>query len=320
MANKVRIGILGAGSMGRKHLEVYRSVKSAEVIGISRARPEKLDAIAKEFGIRAFVDPNELFRRVDAVDVCLPTFLHEEAVIAAAKAGLDVLCEKPIVLDPAAARRMIAACRKARVRFMVAHCLRFWPEYRYVRDALRDGQYGSLLSFDGWRYNVLPGWSSGDWLRDDSLSGGPTIDLHIHDVDFIRFLLGEPRRVTASVVNTRLVRAIHSEFVFPGGIRARAAAGWYFHKTHPFQMGYRAVFEQAVLLFHSQFDPKLVVFRSGKSPISPKLKSTDGYHEELSYFVDCVRKKIEPSASSAEDAMKSLQLVLKAQRATAEQL
>jgi predicted dehydrogenase len=312
MAKKIRIGIFGAGAMARKHLESYGGMKNAAIAGVSGARPESLRKLESDFGVKPYNNPGDLLCGIDAADICLPTFLHESAALAAVEAGVSVLCEKPIALDTRAARKMVSAAEKRGAILMIAHCLRFWPEYVMLHDAVKSGRCGRPLSFHGWRYNCLPGRSSRNWLLDDNKSGGPAVDLHIHDADMIHFLFGRPEKVRASEITTGLVRSVGSEFIYPGGFTASADAGWYFPKTYPFSMGYRAVFEKAVFEYHSINPRPLVVHRPGKEPLYPELKKTDGYREELRYFVKCVSERCKPCLSSAEDALVSLRMVLAA--------
>ncbi len=317
MAKKIRIGIFGAGAMARKHIESYRGIKNALIAGASGARKESLRRLEKDFGVKPYADPGGLLRNIDAADICLPTFLHESAALAAIESGAAVLCEKPIALEPRAAKAMISAAEKSGAPLMIAHCLRFWPEYTILHDAVKSGRYGRPLAFRGWRYNCLPGWSSRNWLLDDNKSGGPAVDLHIHDADMIYFLFGRPGRARAAATATGLVRSVSSEFIYGGGFSASADAGWYFRKTYPFSMGYRAVFEKAVFEYHSKNPNPLVLYRPGKEPLFPKLKKTDGYREELRYFVDCISRGCMPDASSARDALVSLQMVLAAKKSAA---
>jgi 1,5-anhydro-D-fructose reductase (1,5-anhydro-D-mannitol-forming) len=317
MPEKIKIGIFGAGSMARKHLEAYRDVAGAEIVGVTAARPNKLKKIAADFGILPFAGSEALLAEIDAADICLPTFMHEGAACAAAAAGVHAICEKPIALDPLAAARMIAEAKRAKTILMIAHCLRFWPEYTILHAAADRKSYGELLSFHGWRYGGMPVWSSRNWLLNESKSGGPTIDLHIHDADMIFFLFGKPDSVRSSEISMKLVRSVSSEFIYPGRLSAGADAGWYFPKNYPFSMGYRAVFETAVIEYNSKHAPSVTIHRPGKTPSHPALKQTDGYREELRYFVNCIRESCQPSQSSAEDALVSLRMVLAAHKSAA---
>jgi len=316
MKKRLRLGIFGAGMMARAHLEALRGLKEAEAAGVSWAGKKSLKKISAEFGVPAFSRPEELLARSDAVSVCLPTFLHEAATATAAAAGRDVLCEKPLALDEAAARRMIKACRSAGVRLMTAHCLRFWPEYVFLKKAAQSGEFGAALEFHGSRFSAAPGWSSGNWLLEDSLSGGPAIDLHIHDADMILYLFGPPEAARSRSISAHGLRAIYSEFEYPNGPVARADAGWFFG-SYPFKMGYRAVFERAVVEYDSSAENTLIVWRAGGgAPLAPKLKKTDGYREQIRYFARCASNGCEPDMSDGQSGLAALRLVRNALRSS----
>src|SRR5690606_24531074 len=144
----LKVAIVGCGFMGRMHANVYGALGTAELAAVVDHRPEKLAAFAEQFGVPAFSTMSELFTKetIDAVDVCLPTFLHKEATIEAARAGKHVLCEKPMALSLEDADAMIAACEDAQVRLMIAHCIRFWPEYALLKKVIDDRRLGELKS------------------------------------------------------------------------------------------------------------------------------------------------------------------------------
>lgn len=303
--------------MARAHLEALRGLKEAEAAGVSWAGEKSLKKISAEFGVPVFSRPEELLARADAVSVCLPTFLHEEAAATAAAAGRDILCEKPLALDEAAAKRMIEACRRAGTRLMTAHCLRFWPEYVFLKKAAQSGEFGAALEFHGSRFSAAPGWSSGNWLLEDTLSGGPGIDLHIHDADIILHLFGPPESARSRSVSAPGLRAIYSEFAYPNGPVARAEAGWFFTGSYPFKMGYRAVFERAVVEYDSAAENTLRVWRAGGgAPLAPKLKKTDGYREQIRYFARCSVGGCEPEMSDGLAGLAALRLVKNALRSS----
>ncbi|MFA6449010.1 MAG: Gfo/Idh/MocA family oxidoreductase [bacterium] len=317
MSGKTRIGIFGAGAMARKHLEAYRGIKFAQVVGVCSARPERLKKIAADFGTRAFADREAMLAEIDAADICLPTFMHEDAARAAAGAGVHAICEKPIALDTRAAKRMINSAGRSNTILMIAHCLRFWPEYTILRAAVTRGSFGKPLSFHAWRFGSLPAYSSRNWLLDEKKSGGPAVDLQIHDADMAFFLFGKPAAVRATEINSKLVRSVNSEYIYTGGPAVSVSAGWFFPKTYPFSMGYRAVFETAVIEYESSRTPRVTIHRPGKTPLHPNLQPTDAYREELLYFANCVRFSSEPSVSPAQDALSALRMVLAARKSAA---
>jgi predicted dehydrogenase len=133
-------------------------------------------------------DPN-----IDLIDVCNPTHLHPETAIKALEAGKHVLVEKAIALDPKDADAMLAAARKANRLLMVAHVLPFFPEFAYAADAIRGGRHGKLLGAHFKRVISKPDWSAE--IGDAAKTGGPAVDLHIHDTHFIGLVAGVPKQV-----------------------------------------------------------------------------------------------------------------------------
>jgi len=132
----VKVGIVGAGFMGSMHANVYNLLPDSKIAGIADIRGEKAKSLAAKFKTIPYYDPQQMIEKQDitVIDICLPTFLHKEYVIKAAEMGKDVLCEKPIALTVEDANEMITACKKNRVRFMVAHVIRFWDEYRFLKE------------------------------------------------------------------------------------------------------------------------------------------------------------------------------------------
>lgn len=309
---KVRIGILGAGSIAKRHIEAMKEIENIEIAGITGARPGSLERVAAEFGINMFNEHDMLINNADAIDICLPTFMHESMTRLAAVLGIHVLCEKPIALDPFEAKQMVDTCEKAGVKFMVAHCLRFWPEYVFIKDLIERKKYGGLVDFSSWRYGPLPDWASRNWLMDAKLSGGPGIDLHIHDIDMIRFLMGEPCSVYSGRVEKEKVISANSEFRFDGGATARAAAGWYISPEYVFTQGYRATFENAVVTYHSDHEPAMTVSTSDGRTNNRVIEQTDPYREQMAYFADCIIDDIEPERCSGSEGLKTLMATLAA--------
>ena len=123
------------------------------------------------------------------VDVCLPTDLHAEVTVAALEAGKHVLCEKPMALTVAECDRMVAAAKASGRFLMIAHCIRFWPEYIALKEIVDSGQYGKVTSALFRRISGLPKWS--EWFPNPQRSGGAILDLHIHDVGLYQLPAGD---------------------------------------------------------------------------------------------------------------------------------
>lgn len=125
----VNLGVAGMGYIGRIHLEATQKICEARVLAVATRRPEEI--LSTLLDLQTYSTYHGLFRddRLDAVLICLPTYLHEKAVVAAAKCGRHILCEKSMALDAASAQRMLQAAQANARIFMVAHILRFWPQH-----------------------------------------------------------------------------------------------------------------------------------------------------------------------------------------------
>ena len=131
----VRVGILGAGFMGTMHANCYAQIPNAELVAIGDVTPGKAKELAKPHGAKAYATAAGLMRQgLDIVDVCLPTYMHAKYTCSAARKGLNVVCEKPMALTMRDAKRMVKTVRETGVKFMVAHVIRFWPEYQLLKE------------------------------------------------------------------------------------------------------------------------------------------------------------------------------------------
>jgi len=191
----MRVGIVGAGTMGEVHAAAWRAT-GADLVGCTSLHLAQREALTKRYGIRAFTDYAALLDRVDIVDVCVPTLLHGPMVLQAAKASKHVICEKPIALTLEDAEAMIRSCTQAGVRLFVGMVVRFFPQYRLAKELVANGQLGQLGVIRLKRASYPPAIQD-NWYLDESRSGGMIIDLMIHDFDYARWLAGEVDRVYA---------------------------------------------------------------------------------------------------------------------------
>jgi predicted dehydrogenase len=248
---------------------------------------------------------------IDLIDVCNPTHLHPETAIAALKAGKHVLVEKAIALIPGDADRMLAAARAAGKLLMVAHVLPFFPEFRYATDAVRSGRYGKLLAAHFTRVIARPDWSAE--IADAAKTGGPAVDLHIHDTHFIGLLGGVPKAVFA--VGTRegdAVSYLTTSYLYgPDGPAITCSSGAVAAAGRPFVHGYEIYLERATLAYDSGGTPLTVFTDDGKATQPEVTGSGDpiaAFTSELQAAVDGVRTGKEPDLLSGQLARDALVL------------
>lgn len=196
----LRVGIVGAGFMGILHAAGWAKTPACLAAMYSNY-PEKVRQLAHECGTEAVDSLEALIDTVDIVDICTPTPLHHEMVLQAAAAGKHIVCEKPLARTVEQAEDMIAACSKAGVKLLVAHVVRFFPEYAQAKAIVDRGEIGQVGVVRLRRVSSVPTWTQDNWLMDVEKSGGMMLDLMIHDFDYARWVAGEVESVFAR--NTR---------------------------------------------------------------------------------------------------------------------
>ncbi|HEV2011445.1 MAG TPA: Gfo/Idh/MocA family oxidoreductase [Candidatus Limnocylindria bacterium] len=192
----LRIGVIGTGFAGSTHARASIGLPGARLAAIAAATIAEAEPLATELGVPVAPDAAALCERedVDLVVVASPTYLHAEHVIAAAKAGKHVFCEKPIARTLEDARAMVRACDDAGVRLAIGHVVRFFPEYRRAKELFDAGMLGQAAVVTFTR-GTLPVGAARAWYLERAKSGGVVLDLMLHDLDVVRWWFGEPAHV-----------------------------------------------------------------------------------------------------------------------------
>ena len=321
----VKIGLIGFGFMGTTHWGVYKGLKGAKVTALADVDPAKRKGdISKVVGnigggdnskpidlsgVTVYEDAMKLIREadVDIVDICVPTPYHADLAVAALKAGRHVFCEKPLCRTAAEVTKIVAAAKRAKGFFNVGLCVRAWPEYRHAYEYFKSGKAGKLF-YATFRRNSpsVAGNAWNDWYMDGKMSGGALLDLHIHDVDEVNYFFGKPKSVRASGVNAVSkggVDYVVSNYEYGGGVFVVAEGGWVAAKGTPFEMTFTIVCEKATLKLDAS---GYHIYTTDGKTLAPKLdvkNGPTGWHQELSYFVDCVRKGVEPTKYQTLDSV-----------------
>lgn len=316
----MNLAIVGLGFMGATHLKAARSIPGLNLAVVSR-NPKKLagdlsDVAGNMSGFETQVDFSNVktFRSfqevlsdasIDAVDLCLPTALHEPYTIEALEAGKHVLVEKPMAIEEAACARMIAAAKKANRTLMVAQVLRFFPAYEGLKQWVATEKSGPIRSGFFRRRTAAPGW--GPWLKDKGQSGGGVFDLLIHDIDMALYLFGVPQSVSATGFEAleRQVDVISAELFYPGHT-VTITGGWY-HEGYPFSMEFTVTGEAGTMEYNLR-DPKPTLYQAGQAPGEVDGGDADGYKAELEYFLHCAQRGEYPAKCSPEDSQRAVAL------------
>lgn len=322
----IRIGLAGIGFMGMIHFLAARKLKGAMVTALysrdSRKRAGDWRGIKGNFGppgemmnltgIHAYDDYQALLDdpSIDLVDICTPTDQHGDMAIKALKAGKHVLVEKAIALTVREADRMVNAAQKAGKLLMVAHVLPFFPEFAAAAKIVSEGQHGRLVAAHFSRVISQPDWSAN--IGDSARTGGPAIDLHIHDAHYIGLIAGVPGRVFANGITDRndAVRYLTTHYLYgDNGPAISCSSGDSSMPSRPFMHGFEIYLEKATLTHHSGGIP-FTIFGPGKTPKVPKLAGggdpVNAFVAELQAAVDGVRTGTVPEALSAPLARDAL--------------
>jgi predicted dehydrogenase len=209
----IGIGMIGYGGVARVHALAYRAIPfhygipagTVKIVGIADVNAKAAEAAAQELGCDVWVtDYQELFARddIEAVDVCVPNHLHEEITLAAAVAGKHIFCEKPLAMDVAQGKRIMAGVEQAGVKNQLNFNFRYYPAVSRARQLIDEGFLGRVFSFRGCFYRssyINPDKPLSWRLRKDIAGGGALFDLGSHILDLIYYLLGDFESVQATV-------------------------------------------------------------------------------------------------------------------------
>ena len=199
----LKVGLIGAGFMGDMHSACYAAIgkETVRIAGVADADSNKAKKIAETYGATIYPDAMAMIQseEIDIIDICLPTNLHARYAQAAMEHGKAVFVEKPVCRTIDEAEKLIALQKQTGVSVMVGHCIRLWPEYRWLKNVMEQQLYGALETLVLKRVSPRPDWAWNNWLHQQKLSGGVTLDMHIHDVDFMYYLLGKPKTMNSVV-------------------------------------------------------------------------------------------------------------------------
>ncbi len=320
----IAVGVIGLGMMGTTHLGIYAERHDARIVAVSDIDQDRLygkssvnvniDGLPGE---QALPDDIAKYRvaedlitdsNVQMVDICLPTLMHGEFVKMALKEGKHVLVEKPLARTSAEAFELADTADAASRFAMPAMCMRFWPGWDWMKEAIKDHRYGRVLSAHFRRLISHPGSA---FCSDGKACGGALLDLHVHDVDFIQYCFGMPEAVFSrgySKISGEIDHVI-TQYMYSNIPLVTAEGGWAMADGYGLDMQYTVNFEHATARFIFDATNNLTLFQKGNSPRSIDLSSDMGYVREIAYFLDCISSNRAPSIVNFRDAAYALVIV-----------
>lgn len=318
----MNVGLVGLGFIGKTHLEAYQHLSNCQVKAIWTTDGEKAREITNKIEninpliVTEFADllANE---NIDVIDICLPTFLHEKYIIQAANAGKHIICEKPLTLTVESAKRIIDVVEKNDVRLFVGHVLRFWPEYELIKSYIR--RY--LTDMDvihAKRLGQVPTWSN--WFQYPDKSGGALFDLHIHEIDYMSYVVGEVKSVFAVGCQNSYGAWDHimTTVTFENNVKAFLEASHRMPTGYPFTMSFRAQAREGTIdLFIAagenieQMDDRhhRFIYYTDEEIVHLEANEGDAFQNELGYFIDCLKNNQTNKVIPLRDVLYTLKIM-----------
>jgi predicted dehydrogenase len=324
----INVGVIGLGMMGLTHLDVYaKRGNDVTVVAVADRDPARLSGQSRAIGnvdgqaqgafditkVKGYAEGMDLIndKSVDLVDICLATPLHVEYAIAALKKGKHVLVEKPLARNYKDAMKLVKASQKARGLAMCAMCMRFWPGWTWLKEAVEKQTFGPVLSANFRRLATMP---PGAFYANGELSGGAILDLHLHDADFVQFVFGKPAAVftqgytkTSGQLDHVLTHYLY-EGAENGGAIITAEGTWAMAAPYEFRMQYTVNFRDATAVFDLLNPQPMTVYRNGQKEVI-QLDPRMGYDLEIAYFLDCIAKGQKPTVVTLQDAADAIKLI-----------
>jgi perosamine synthetase len=201
-SDKIRIGIVGCGQMGRWHLDSYKSNPRVEVVAFADTDFAKAQMLSKEASGVAYESHKAMIQheKLDGVSVCTVPSTHRDIVVDMLNTGVEVLCEKPLAISPDQAQEMVDAAKNRNLLVLAGFKFRFFEEVSKAKEIIQKGEIGKILNFRlmfGGNLDAV-----GSWYSQKEVSGGGVImDNGSHAVDLVRYLFGEVKTVSA-LINT----------------------------------------------------------------------------------------------------------------------
>ncbi len=330
----IRVGVAGFGFMGKMHFRCYKAMAGVKVAalcdvheaGLSQTKGEAGNISGAEgdldfTGISLYTDFDRMLAEadLDAVSITLPTYLHAEFTVKALRAGMNVLCEKPMALDIEQCQRMIDASEKSGRLLQIGHCIRFWPEYVKAKQIVDSGDFGNVKAATMRRLSKTPTWSWENWLMRAEKSGGAMVDLHIHDSDFVQYAFGMPRAVFSRCASGPSGHYDHivTQYIYDDNRAITAEGGWIVTPSFGFEMSFNIILDKATVVYDCTRRPPFKLCLLEGEPVIPEIEPGDGYSREIEHFVRRVRGEDVPEVITPQQSLDSVRLVL-AERRSAE--
>ncbi len=320
----LKVGLIGFGGMGATHARCWTALgDQVQLTAIADTHMERATQFAEQIGASVYKNGYELLEQeeLDVVDICVPTFLHADYCIKAMEHVKNIIVEKPICLKEEEAQALLEAQARTGAFVQVGHVVRFMDAYCFLKELVIKEKYGKVIAGAFSRISPRPNWMKGH--DDIDKTGTMTIDMHIHDADYICYLMGrEPDKISVQAVKDKneIIQHICSAYQFGDAILT-AEGSWDYPANFPFAQTFRVRLEKAAAVLDA--DGILTIYPEDAEKYVPQLgerKEMDlginisdisPYLNEMKYLVDTILSGKKESIVSLEDAIAAFRLVWK---------
>ncbi len=299
----LKVAVVGAGLMGYTHAKAYKNIGGIELAAIVELDEKRASALSSELNCIWFRDIEELAGKgIDIIDICVPTPYHKTSIEKASGYVKNIVCEKPLVLKSYEVDDLRRIIEEKDLIFMVAQVIRFWNGYATAKKIIDEGLLGKLSSIVCTRRQKVPVWSEGNWINKREMSGGPTFDLIIHDIDYVTWILGKPDYVQGTeLMKGDTCRHVKAELIYKDstatifgslGMPQKFSGGSCFFTLE-------VIGDRGMISYDSNNKFSLITDTDEKRI---EINLSDAYENELRYFVDCVNKRQKPDIANIYQA------------------
>lgn len=312
------VAIIGGGFISNIHAQCYKNL-GVKIEAMADINENARKDFAIKYNCKTYQSAEEMLENVsdniEIVDICAPTYLHEELILLALRYDKHIICEKPLSINLNFVDNIISKLKDSDKYLMSAQVLRFWTEYVRIKEWFEEGVFGNIKLVSAMRLARHP---KSEWFYNPQKSGGGIFELHIHDIDFLCYLFGNVKEVYAngSKDENESWDFINSSIKFENGISAIAQGVFGITDNYPFTANIKVIGDKATaeyslsagvnLGLDSQQSNTLTLYRKGKEPIIENIKTKDAYELELEYFINCVKNNKKPEIVDLDSIRKTI--------------
>jgi len=304
MGSRIKVGVIGVGSLGQHHARVYAEMEEAELVGVYDANKRRANKHARKHGVRAYDTIEELAQDIDAASIVVPTDIHREVAGKLLEQGLHLLVEKPIASTTEEANELVQLAKAADAVLQVGHIERFNPVLASLEDSDLPPRF-----IEAHRLSPYPPSRRGLPPRGTEVS--VVLDLMIHDIEILLHLVGAPVKAINAVgmpVLSPTEDICNARLSFENGCVANVTAS----RISPERMRKIRVFrEDAYISLDYMKQEGEMYTRNGKRISRRKMpvKKEEPLASELRAFVQCVGSRGTPQVTG-EQAARALEIAM----------